>query len=214
MLAPIAIMYGVRKFVDTTNPEMLTPLRLFFAAGQIFTLFLWATTFFLIRKKNDQTKFKVSAADFVPPNPMAEMMGVKPPENESKEAEEITFMAYDLRMLTAAVKQLVVQTCIIVFIHWKWQVTLPLVMSVCMGVLNLTSQPLLKIYLLGMSTESHEDLKRPFKPPKSALQKYAEEQKKAVTVETAAEPDIANTKVITDKKKVTPLKKRTKARKD
>ena len=76
--------------------------------------------------------------------------------------EKITFFEHDLREVMQAVKQTVMSSVIVGFIHYKWEVAQPLIMAPTMGIVFVKSNAF-KVHVLGYTAEG--DLKRPWKKP-------------------------------------------------
>merc|ERR1711871_474233 len=86
-------------------------------------------------------------------------------ENAGQEIEEkVTYLEHDLREVKQALQQVVVQACIISFLHYKWKYTQPLALTSVLGFVTLCSGQLFKAHILGMSCESG-DMMRPWKKP-------------------------------------------------
>eukprot|EP00941_MAST-03F_sp_MAST-3F-sp1_P005572 g5572.t1 len=199
MFMPIILLWGARRFIDTNDPDNLPMLRCIFVCSQAFLACVWAFVYWSIKNKNDMTKLKTKPSDFVPPNPMAEMMGVK---NDDKDevVSEMTVYDYDVKMLRTALQGLAMQCLIVGGIHYKWGTTLPLLITSGMGLINAASAPLIQIHVFRYAAVG-PGLERPFKAPKNALQEMAEEQqqqlaaaaKETKTKEGAASSGVGST---------------------
>jgi hypothetical protein len=187
MLMPLALVYGVNKVIDTTDPANLPAIRIFFIACQFLSSLLWFLAKRIIDSKDEKQTLTFRPSDLVPPNPLGDALGVKVPEPANNEPETLTYAQYDTKVLRTAVNQLAMQTLIVGGIHYYTGSVLPLIMSSCMGLVNLYEAPLMQIHLLGKDPVSDEALKRPFRPKKSPFAAMAEEQKRLA--KEAAEKD-------------------------
>jgi len=170
MFAPIALMMCIRNYVDQEDPQTIMYMRIFFIGGQLLLFTIWAIIFFLIKKDTSLTKsvMTVTASDLNPPNPLFTSMGVPDP-NADTPAQTMTHAQYDFKTLRTALFQQVMQCCIVGGIHYKWGTVMPLVMSVSMAILNIPSNPLVRLHLLKEDPTKLEqkaalEITRPFKP--------------------------------------------------
>jgi hypothetical protein len=73
---------------------------------------------------------------------------------------EMTVSQYDTSMLMQEVKQFVMQTLVVGFMHYKWKFLVPLLVTVIMSLNNKRDSMLVRIYVHG---ETGIATKRPFK---------------------------------------------------
>merc|ERR1711934_39001 len=165
MFMPIGLVYVLRNSIDTSDETNIGYMRVFFVTGKLLVLALYAAIYKGIQNNQDTRTVKVTQADLQPPNPFQKAMGAD--SFNSSVPDIYTYPVYDQLMLNQKFTQLVMQCCIIGFLHYYQGLVIPLVLSVVMGVYSLPSEPLVQIYLRGRdptNPEYAQELKRPFKP--------------------------------------------------
>merc|ERR1711907_835565 len=101
--APLAVLYTVKNYIDIDDPENLPYLRAFFYGTHSLAALIYAFIYFVIGKKNDETKLKVMKSDLEPPNPLAGL--IEDPNKEPDAEIEMTHKEYDMKILMGALKQ-------------------------------------------------------------------------------------------------------------
>lgn len=163
----LGAMYLMRR-VDQEDPAVLMQVRLGFSAYMMFTLFMYSVLHFRITRRRDSTKLTVTE-----PKPAFAPPGVGEGDGDGAESTEpksyvTTVMEYDLKVLSSARKQWLMNAIIISLVHYKMETVSPLVMSALMGFMRLVGDdPLVKLHIFGMPAV--DSLQRPFKPEQNPL---------------------------------------------
>ena len=144
LLQPVCVLsiaYFSRNYLDDKNPEHLTYVRLAFGFSICLVLLLDLLIYFSISSRGDTSETKIEAK-----NPQTGQMEVF---NSKKE--------YDFSDFKKKLKQTVMGVCIVSFIHYKWQIMVPLCVQSVLQPLTLLKSHLAKIYIFN-----DDSVKRPF----------------------------------------------------
>eukprot|EP00656_Telonema_subtile_P003741 TRINITY_DN11691_c0_g1_i1.p1 TRINITY_DN11691_c0_g1~~TRINITY_DN11691_c0_g1_i1.p1 ORF type:complete len:215 (+),score=82.39 TRINITY_DN11691_c0_g1_i1:142-786(+) len=164
MFMPLILVYMIRNGIDTSDETNVVYMRAFFIVGKLIVVGLYGYVYLHVTKSTDTREIKVSAADLQPPNPFAKAMGADLMDTEAPET--MTCAEYDMKMLKSKLSQLLMQCCIIGFLHYYNGLVIPLILSVVMGMSALPNDQLIQIHVLGRDPTDPDyasDLKRPFK---------------------------------------------------
>lgn len=190
LMVPMAVLLVMNKFVDQKDPETIFYLQCFFGVGQAIMFLIWAIVYLSIKgdKSLEKKSLDVKKSDLTPPNPLANALGVKDPNSEGP-AETMTFAAYDMKMWKSATFQQGMQAVVICFVHYKWGSVMPLVMSVLMSLVNMPSNPLVRVHLFKedaskLTPDLAAEITRPFKPktPFDAMMKDAQKKQEEAAI--------------------------------
>ena len=144
LLQPVCVLsiaYFSRSYLDDKNPDHLTYVRLAFGCSVCLVLLLDLLIYLNISSKGDTSETKIEAK-----NPQTGKMEVF---NSKKE--------YDFSDLKKKLTQTVMGVCIVSFIHYKWQIMVPLCVQSVLQPLTLLKSPLAKVYVFN-----DNNVKRPF----------------------------------------------------
>ena len=144
LLQPVCVLsiaYFSRNYLDDKNPEHLTYVRLAFGFSICLVLLLDLLIYFSISSRGDTSETKIEAK-----NPQTGQMEVF---NSKKE--------YDFSDFKKKLTQTVMGVCIVSFIHYKWQIMVPLCVQSVIQPLTLLKSPLAKVYIFNDNS-----VKRPF----------------------------------------------------
>lgn len=141
----LALMFGSSQLHLDEEPK-LTYLRVAFAVAQAICLLCSAYAYLRIKAAKDETEIEVTT-------PAA--FGV-----EAKKVTQ-THQEYDMAELSKFVKQIVIGTAIVGFIHYKWGGPQPLLFQAVLNPISLLDNSLFHIHILGHPADGAH--KRPFK---------------------------------------------------
>ena len=79
---------------------------------------------------------------------------IKVPEKKQfgqvvKPAEELTVREYDMSQLKEKVREVVMGSLVLGFIHYKWETTLPLIIQTALAPINILTSPLVIVHIFG-----------------------------------------------------------------
>ena len=79
---------------------------------------------------------------------------IKVPEKKQfgqvvKPAEELTVREYDMSQLKEKVREVVMGSVVLGFIHYKWETTLPLIIQTALAPINILTSPLVIVHIFG-----------------------------------------------------------------
>ena len=79
---------------------------------------------------------------------------IKVPEKKQfgqvvKPAEELTVREYDMSQLKEKVREVVMGSLVLGFIHYKWETTLPLIIQTALAPINILTSPLVIVHVFG-----------------------------------------------------------------
>lgn len=146
MLQPICLLtvaYLSRNYIDDKNEQHLLYVRLAFAFTSCIIILLNLYIYFLINAKKDKDEEE-------------KVIKAKNPQTGKEETFK-TNKEYDLSEFKKKRTSLIMNFCIICFVHYKWGVITPMCIQTILQPLNLLKSPLAKIYLLNEA-----NVKRPF----------------------------------------------------
>jgi hypothetical protein len=188
MFIPLALVYGMKN-VDSTDPTILFNMRAFFGVSLVFQLAFWAYMWQRVSANKDKRILKVKQADLQPQNPIGSMLGAD--KLLPQDIEEMTVSEYDQKILGQRIQQVMMGGLIVGGMHLYMKIAIPLVISAAMGMLNLHSDPLVRIYVKGeKEMDDPEALKRPFKaknPFGDAMKKMEDAKKSAEMISDKSE---------------------------
>eukprot|EP00698_Gefionella_okellyi_P013634 TRINITY_DN3749_c0_g1_i1.p1 TRINITY_DN3749_c0_g1~~TRINITY_DN3749_c0_g1_i1.p1 ORF type:complete len:231 (+),score=60.78 TRINITY_DN3749_c0_g1_i1:61-693(+) len=180
-MAP-AIILGLNYLgIDYTDPIVILGSRVLYGLAQAFMLALAGYIYLQAAKRNDTTKLKVKKQPgaFAAAQAAAAARDGQPAATADE--EEVTVRQYDQEQAISLVKQTLMQAAIVSFIHFKWGMIPPLILSFAMLPMTLSGSPLFHIYVLGRKAEGA--YARPFKADNSGdlfgLQKKMQEMQSA-----------------------------------
>jgi hypothetical protein len=156
-LGPAALI--AFNYLFTTTPELIFNIRLLYATMIFFNFFGLLLMRSIINRRN-QVNLKVKV--------------LKPIE------EVITYKDHDLREFSKSLGQLVMQTLIMGFMHYKFEIVQPLVMNIATIPLQFYQSPLFQTTVLGKGDETPK-CQRPWKEenPFEAFTKLKKSQEEA-----------------------------------
>ena len=146
MLQPICLLtvaYLSRNYIDDKNEQHVLYVRLAFVFTSCIIILLNLYIYFLINAKKDKDEEE-------------KVIKAKNPQTGKEETFK-TNKEYDLSEFNKKRTSLLMNFCIISFVHYKWGVITPLCIQTILQPLNLLKSPLAKIYLLNEA-----NVKRPF----------------------------------------------------
>lgn len=189
-----AIIGGIvlSQILDMQSPKTVMLLRLFYLVTQLFVIGIYAWILWRVNNKNDQTKIRV---------PKQQAWGA--PANQ-EEFEEVTVVAYDRVQLFSKLKQNAITFCVILFLHYKFEMVPPLLFQTLLGPVTLYSTPIVQAVLLGDTS-----IKRPFKQenPFANLMQQQQNQRQPQQQPAAAAADSASENEDEDASTAQPPKK-------
>ncbi|KAK7435618.1 phosphate transporter (Pho88) [Stygiomarasmius scandens] len=148
LVISLAAMQLARR-IPFENPEVLTYVRIGYAATQLVILGVYYYVTMQVKKKNDQTILKYVE----PPSPMS-------PDQESK-LVTTTVRDYDLSEVSKLLRSVYIGIAMMCFLHGYMKFTQPLFIQSLMGLKGLYDAKPIMIHVLGRKAEG--DLKRPWK---------------------------------------------------
>ncbi|GLB40123.1 putative inorganic phosphate transporter [Lyophyllum shimeji] len=149
LVISLGAMQVARK-IPFDDPQVLTYVRIAYAAVQVLVLGTYYYVSMKIKKKNDQTVLKYVEA----PSPMSQEPG---------QLVTTTVRDYDLSETSKLLRAAYMGIAMMAFMHLYLKYTQPLFIQALMGLKNLYDAKLVAIHVLGQKAEG--ELKRPFKTP-------------------------------------------------
>lgn len=148
----------LRFVVDTTSSAVLSFARYLYIVGKTAELVLFGVMYYKISQNKEEGSkvIRVTNKDMQPPNPLAEMFDLI----EDEEPFPVRVRDYDAQVLFGEVKQMALQSCVVSFIHYRYQYVIPLIFTVLLAFVSKPNSHLFRYYMLG---ERARELKRPFK---------------------------------------------------
>lgn len=165
-ISMIAMQFSKKPFM--LEPKAILALRIAFGLSIILQV-LFA---FLIRQKilktNDQKKFKMKSEQ----NFMS-----APAENQEDEVE-ISYFDYDLNEVNKMLRACLLQGVVVGIIHFKWNVTQPLLIQSTAFIRNLLFNSLYRAHIYGMTVIRPFDLNLLFPKSEEPVQEPSITQEK------------------------------------
>lgn len=158
-LRNIALLFVVMHLVnklDQKDERVILGARTAYTAFLLTALLLNALLRRLVVNKADARPLEV------PVKPT-----LQNPTPDPNVRQRITVQQYDLSLLDATRSQLLLQTALLLFLHWKMGSVSPLILQSVMGFFRQLDDPLIKIHLFGQRDAG--PLERPFKPEPNPL---------------------------------------------
>lgn len=146
MVFMMPLLYMSNKIDFKDSPENVFYLRVCFYTCQALTLIGCLVMFLKIKGKPNETQVKVP-----PPAAPAFAQPPTPPATQIMTAQE-----YDISQLRKIATQVCMTLCIISFLHFKWELTAPLILQSVMTPKSLVGSQLFAHYFMG------KDVVRPF----------------------------------------------------
>jgi len=148
----LGLLYGMRQ-VDQNDPVAINFCRIVFGLYLLLGLAFQAYVTKVVTDKKDTREIEV------PPQP-ALGSPAGPPEKK-------TVMEYDLGQLSTQRTQMLMNSLMVAFFHFKMGQVSPLVMTSVMGIMRFLDDPMFKIHVL--KNEAVGALERPFKADANPL---------------------------------------------
>lgn len=161
ILFVFAIVHAT-KHIDLKNYDNIFWIRFAYFFSQFLLYVLAIYIKYKIKRTSDKTKIQVTEKQ----NSLS---------NEPPRVTEMTVMEYDLKLVQEFIRQTTISTCILLFMHYKWEFIQPLIIQSILPLKAAIFLPIFQIHLLRRPAEG--DLKRPFKPPTNQLGEWMEQQK-------------------------------------
>ncbi|KAJ8905731.1 hypothetical protein NDN08_002236 [Rhodosorus marinus] len=148
----LSLLYGMRQ-VDQNDPMTVNYCRIVFGLYLVLGIAFQGYVTKIVNEKKDTREIEV------PPQPA---LGATPGPPEKK-----TVMEYDLGQLSTQRTQMLMNSLMVAFFHFKMGQVSPLVMTSVMGIMRFLDDPMFKIHVLG--NEAVGALERPFKAESNPL---------------------------------------------
>jgi len=141
----------VAQQINFEDPTNLMIARISFGIVSVLEAIVLLYIRHQISAAKDQTKINVpKGSKFGQPSPTP------------GETETVTIQEYDTKELDRLLQQLVLRVSVMLFIHWKWAITVPLVLQLVTVGFSLWKEKLVQFHGLG---KRGTGFSRPFPPP-------------------------------------------------
>jgi len=153
-LVPIAAIIGLGSISQDDMDPYLPVIRFAYFLTQCSFLCMWC--YILLEAGKNEEPGKLDLGEYS----KREAQYKKVPKGSHK---IMTISQYDASECWPKLRGVGIGTLMVVGVHLQWGHTIPLVMSTVMAWIELPSQQLVKLYLLGYTEKDDAELKRPWK---------------------------------------------------
>lgn len=143
-----AIVFFHKKFINFEDPGVVEKARLALYTVAALSLALYFLLWDLVRRKKDN-----KTAIWVPPAAQQAIPFMPKPEPPKPEDfEKTTYEAHELKLVRGAVQSLLLSSGIAVFVSYKFNIHVSILMQAIMIPMNLWDSPILKKHFLGVNS--------------------------------------------------------------
>ena len=151
-IAPVLLLGGKRLGIDYKDAQTITNIRMCFVTSMTLLIGLFSIVYFRLqaaKKRLEEDKVRVKSKDLA--------------TGETKE-EEVTLYEHDFRELKKVLSSNLMGAAMVSLMHSYMKVVPPLLLQSIMMPLNLSETQLFQVHVLGRTSATHANLKRPWEP--------------------------------------------------
>ena len=151
-IAPVLLLGGKRLGIDYKDAQTITNIRMCFVTSMTLLIGLFSIVYFRLqaaKKRLEEDKVRVKSKDLA--------------TGETKE-EEVTLYEHDFREFKKVLSSNLMGAAMVSLMHSYMKVVPPLLLQSIMMPLNLSETQLFQVHVLGRTSATHANLKRPWEP--------------------------------------------------